>query len=65
VFIAIVAPEAESEALEALHGHPLGRSASCVVRVSAQRPGAVLMTTRVGGTRVVDFPRGLLLPRIC
>jgi hydrogenase expression/formation protein HypE len=65
VFIAIVAPEAEAEALEALHGHPLGRSAGCIGRVSAERPGAVLMTTRVGGRRVVDFPRGLLLPRIC
>jgi hydrogenase expression/formation protein HypE len=65
VFIAIVAAEVEAEALDALHGHPLGRSARCIGRVSVERPGAVLMTTRVGGRRVVDFPRGLLLPRIC
>jgi hypothetical protein len=25
----------------------------------------VLITTRVGGKRILDFPRGLLLPRIC
>lgn len=65
VFIAIVSAEAEAEALEALHGHPLCRSARCVGRVSRRRAGTVIMTTRVGGQRIVDLPRGLLLPRIC
>jgi hydrogenase expression/formation protein HypE len=65
VFIAVVAAEAEAEALASLRGHPLGRSARCVGRVSRDAPGRVVMTTSVGGRRIVDFPRGLLLPRIC
>ena len=27
--------------------------------------GAVTMVTSIGGKRLLDFPRGLLLPRIC
>ncbi|MGA2641340.1 MAG: hydrogenase expression/formation protein HypE [Spirochaetia bacterium] len=65
VFIAVVAGSAKDQALDVLHSHPLGRDARVVGRVSADAPGRVLVTTRVGGTRFVDFPRGLLLPRIC
>jgi len=65
VFAAIVAAGAKEEALDILHSHPLGREARLVGRVSDDAPGRVLMTTRVGGTRILDFPRGLLLPRIC
>jgi hydrogenase expression/formation protein HypE len=65
VFVAVVDAQAETAALQALRGHPLGRTARCVGHVSLENPGTVLMTTRIGGTRRVDFPRGLLLPRIC
>jgi hydrogenase expression/formation protein HypE len=65
VFIAIVSAEAEAAALEALHGHPLCRGARCVGTVTTSRPGVVIMTTKVGGRRILDLPRGLLLPRIC
>jgi hydrogenase expression/formation protein HypE len=65
VFVAVVNAQAEAAALQALRAHPLGRTARCVGHVSLRNPGAVLMTTRIGGTRRVDFPRGLLLPRIC
>lgn len=65
VFIALVAAASEAEALEALHGHPLGRAARCVGEVTRERQGVVVMRTRVGGTRTMDFPRGLMLPRIC
>ena len=65
VFVAVVADGFEAAALDILHAQPLGREARCVARVSAECPGMVLTRTRVGGTRVVDFPRGLLLPRIC
>ena len=65
VFVAVVDSRAEGEALQALHAHPLGTSARCAGHVSLGNPGNVLMTTRIGGTRRVDFPRGLLLPRIC
>jgi hydrogenase expression/formation protein HypE len=65
VFVAIVSAGARDQALDVLHSHPLGRSARCVGIASDESPGRVLMTTRVGGTRILDFPRGLLLPRIC
>jgi hydrogenase expression/formation protein HypE len=65
VFVAVVDSRAEETALQALRAHPASRAARCVGHVSLESPGMVLMTTRVGGTRRVDFPRGLLLPRIC
>ena len=65
VFIAVVARQAESDALAALRGHPLGKSARCVGHVTGRTPGSVEMTTRIGGKRRLDLPRGLLLPRIC
>jgi hydrogenase expression/formation protein HypE len=65
VFVAFVDSRAEEEALQALRGHPLGASARCVGHVTPECPGKVIMTTSVGGRRIVDFPRGLLLPRIC
>jgi hydrogenase expression/formation protein HypE len=65
VFVAIVDGRAEAEALQALRAHPLGRAARCVGHISGASPGKVMTTTRVGGRRIVDYPRGLLLPRIC
>ena len=65
VFVAVVEARAEDAALRALRSHPLGRTARCVGYVTGGNPGTVLMTTKIGGTRRVDFPRGLLLPRIC
>jgi hydrogenase expression/formation protein HypE len=65
VFVAVVAGQAEANALDSLRGHPLGKGARCVGHVTTAQPGTVQMTTRVGGQRRVDFPRGLLLPRIC
>jgi hydrogenase expression/formation protein HypE len=65
VFVAVVADTARQEALDILHAQPLGRDARVVGRVTANPPGRVIMTTRMGGRRIVDFPRGLLLPRIC
>jgi hydrogenase expression/formation protein HypE len=65
VFVVFAAQGAEEEALNALRAHALGKFARCVGHVTRNRPGTVIMTTRVGGKRILDFPRGLLLPRIC
>jgi hydrogenase expression/formation protein HypE len=65
VFVAVVAADAAQQALDTLHAISLGREARCVGHVTTDSSGRVLTTTRVGGTRIVDFPRGLLLPRIC
>ncbi|MBN1685563.1 MAG: hydrogenase expression/formation protein HypE [Spirochaetales bacterium] len=65
VFIAVVAPEITSDALKRLSKHAEGRSAAAIGTVVKEPAGKVIMETRIGGRRIVDLPRGLLLPRIC
>ncbi len=65
VLVAVVSPAALDSALSMLASHPLGRQAACVATVIAENPGKVMLSTRIGGRRMLDFPRGLLLPRIC
>lgn len=65
VVVAVVAWDARDRALEILRGQPLGRRAGWVGQVTAAHPGRVVLETRIGGRRILDFPRGLLLPRIC
>jgi hydrogenase expression/formation protein HypE len=63
--VAIVAPEAEDDALAALRSHALGADAVTVAEVRPEPPGLVLLETSFGGSRVVDMLAGDPLPRIC
>ena len=63
--VAVVAPDQASRALAALRGHPLGAAAAVIGEVTAEPPGAVLLKTAFGGTRIVDLLVGDPLPRIC
>jgi hydrogenase expression/formation protein HypE len=45
--------------------HPLGLNAVLLGEVVEEHRGMVLMTTEVGGTRVLDVMFGEQLPRIC
>jgi hydrogenase expression/formation protein HypE len=65
VLIAVVAREAAAQALSLLHSFPIGREACQIGVVSDRYPGQVILETSVGGRRILDLPRGLLLPRIC
>ena len=65
VLVAFVPEPLCDEALRALRGHPLGRAAARIGRVTAQHPGLVVLETGIGGTRVVDMLPGDQLPRIC
>ena len=65
VLIAAVSPHTADRALELLKEHPLGRMAAIIGRISKDHPGKVVLETAVGGRRILDLPRGLLLPRIC
>jgi hydrogenase expression/formation protein HypE len=65
VVVAVVAGGVRDRAVEILRDQPLGRKAEWVGRVTSARPGRVVLETRIGGRRILDFPRGLLLPRIC
>lgn len=62
--VAICSPEVSQTILERWHEIPEGRSACRIGEVSGAS-GRVAMNTMVGGSRLVDVPRGELLPRIC
>jgi hydrogenase expression/formation protein HypE len=65
VFVAVVAEEAAEQAVERLREVGVSADAAMIGEVTAETAGTVIMQTRIGGRRVVDYPRGLLLPRIC
>jgi hydrogenase expression/formation protein HypE len=64
-FLAVVAPEYADAALNALMQAPGGQDAQIIGEVRQQPAGAVLVTTRYGGSRIVDMLVGDPLPRIC
>src|SRR5277367_3979317 len=64
-FLAVVAPEYADAALNALMLAPGGEDAQVIGEVREQPSGAVLVTTRYGGSRIVDMLVGDPLPRIC
>jgi hydrogenase expression/formation protein HypE len=64
-FICIV-PEADAEAaLAVMREDPLGRAACRIGEVRAEHPGKVVMTTPLGGQRLLGMLEGEQLPRIC
>ncbi|GER91127.1 hydrogenase expression/formation protein HypE [Dictyobacter vulcani] len=63
--LAIVAPEAEQQALKVMRAHPLGKEAMVIGTVQAEPAGMVFLRTDIGGTRVLDMLVGDPLPRIC
>ncbi|MFC1641161.1 hydrogenase expression/formation protein HypE [Myxococcota bacterium] len=63
--LAIVAREAASAALEAMHEHELGRAAVIVGEVVADHPARVVVRGSFGSTRVLDMLSGEQFPRIC
>jgi hydrogenase expression/formation protein HypE len=48
-----------------MHAHPLAQRAATIGQVVADPNRFVQMTTAFGGRRVVDWPSGQPLPRIC
>lgn len=62
--VAIVAPEAADSVLRTWRSMPEGRGAVEIGTVGG-KAGRVLLETSTGGRRLVDLPRGELLPRIC
>lgn len=48
-----------------MRAHPLGRRSTVVGKVIADYPGKVCMTTKAGGTRILDMLVSDQLPRIC
>ncbi len=63
--IAIVAPEAADEVLQAMREDPLGAEAAIIGTVGEESAGLVTMQTAFGSSRIVDMLAGEQLPRIC
>jgi hydrogenase expression/formation protein HypE len=65
VAVAVVASSVAEEACRKLKNQPLGRRAAIVGEITGNNEGRAILKTRAGGRRILDYPRGLLLPRIC
>ncbi len=64
-FLAVVSPEYADAALNALQQTIGGEGAVMLGEVHEQPAGSVLVTTRYGGSRIIDMLVGDPLPRIC
>ncbi len=63
--LAVVPAEAADAVLGAMRAQPYGEDAAIIGEVTADDPGRVILTTRLGTTRIVEMLTGDLLPRIC
>ncbi len=63
--LALLPRSGAQEVLQRMRRHPLGKEAVLIGEVTSENPGLVAVRTRLGGTRVVDYPLGEQLPRIC
>lgn len=65
IFIAIVSPDVAEETVEVLRQDEKGKFAAIIGEVAATNPGQVVLSSRIGGRRVVGMLPGEQLPRIC
>ena len=63
--LAFVPEDAADRVLEKMKENAFGKDACCIGEVVTDRPGRVVMQTRIGGMRIVDMLAGEQLPRIC
>jgi hydrogenase expression/formation protein HypE len=63
--VAIVPTAAAAAVLAAMRGHPFGREAAIIGRVTADHAGRVVLRTTLGAHRILDMLSGAQLPRIC
>ena len=63
--LVVCAPEAASAVLAALRSVPGGEGAARIGRVTAARPGQVVLHNSFGGSRILGKLAGAQLPRIC
>jgi hydrogenase expression/formation protein HypE len=63
--VIIVSEESAQEALTILRAHPLGAQAAIIGEVLEKPEGRALLSTRIGGRRILAPLSGEQLPRIC
>ncbi len=62
---AVAASAGASRLVEAMRRDPAGKSARVVGRVTASNRGLAVLKTAAGGERIIDWPAGDQVPRIC
>lgn len=65
VFVAIVKKDAAEKILEALREDENGKQAAIIGEITDANKGKVILQSRIGGKRVVNYLTGEQLPRIC
>lgn len=65
LFMAVVKKEIADEMIALLKTDENGKNAAIIGNVNTEHPGKVLMKSRIGGRRVVNYLTGEQLPRIC
>ncbi len=62
----VVCPSAKADdALKLIQSSPLGQDAAIIGEVAAEHPDQVFLQTTLAGRRLLDYPSGEMLPRIC
>lgn len=65
LFVAVVKKEIADSFLKTLQEMNCGVNAAIIGRVGKEHPGKVMLKSRIGGSRVVNYLTGEQLPRIC
>lgn len=65
LFMAVVKKEIANNLLKLLQQHECGINAAIIGEVTTEHPGKVILESRIGGKRVVNYLTGEQLPRIC
>lgn len=65
LFVTVVKQEAADAVLAALRKDPNGKESAIIGSVTSEHPGKVILNSRIGGKRVVNYLPGEQLPRIC
>ncbi len=63
--LAVVPAQSADRVLAAMKKHPYGVDSAIIGEVVADHPGKVVLSTGIGGRRIVDMLVGEQLPRIC
>ncbi len=65
IFMAVVKKEMANDMVSSLQKGENGRNAAIIGEVVTDHPGKVIMKSRIGGRRIVNYLTGEQLPRIC
>ncbi|MHB9095100.1 MAG: hydrogenase expression/formation protein HypE [Eubacteriales bacterium] len=63
--LAVIPAETAERVVAAMKNHPYGTDSAIIGEVVADHPGRVVLSTGIGGRRIVDMLVGEQLPRIC